>query len=62
VIAMPRIKATVALLLASVMAGLLSGCSMQARRVDCDGRLRPINAPAPVKVPAAVNAAKEQTP
>ncbi|MBX3648570.1 MAG: hypothetical protein KF766_12955 [Rhodocyclaceae bacterium] len=59
---MPRIKATVALLLASVMAGLLSGCSTQARRVDCDGRLRPINAPAPVKVPAVVNPVKEQTP
>ncbi|MBK7250650.1 MAG: hypothetical protein IPI06_07200 [Gammaproteobacteria bacterium] len=59
---MPRIKATVALLLAAVMAGLVSGCSTQARRVDCDGRLRPINAPAPVSAPAAVNPAREQTP
>ena len=59
---MPRIEAKVALLLATVLAGLVSGCSTQARRVDCDGRLRPINAPAPVKVPAVVNPAKEQTP
>ena len=59
---MPRIKATVVLLLATVLAGLVSGCSTQARRVDCDGRLRPINAPAPVTVPAVVNTAKEKTP
>ena len=59
---MPWIKATVVLLLASLMAGLVSGCSTQARRVDCDGRLRPINAPAPVKVPAVVDPAREQTP
>ena len=58
---MPRIKATVVLLIASLMAGLVSGCSTQARRVDCDGRLRPINAPALVKVPAVVNPEREQT-
>ena len=58
---MPRIKATVALVLFAVMAGLVTGCSTQARRVDCDGRLRPINAPVPVSAPAAVNTAKEQT-
>ncbi|MBK7522551.1 MAG: type IV secretion system protein [Gammaproteobacteria bacterium] len=62
VIAMPRIKATVALALSAVMAGLVTGCSTQARRVDCDGRLRPINAPVPVSAPAAVNPAREQTP
>jgi len=62
VIAMPRIKAKVALVLAAVMAALVAGCSTQARRVDCDGRLRPINAPVPVSAPAAVNTAKEQTP
>lgn len=27
---------------------LASGCSHQARRVDCEGRLEPINAPTPV--------------
>lgn len=34
-----------ALLVVTVLAG--QGCSTQARRVDCDGRLTPINAPAP---------------
>ena len=27
---------------------LLCGCSAHPKRVDCDGHLRPINAPAPV--------------
>ena len=59
---MPRTKATVALVLAAVTAGLMAGCSTQARRVDCDGGLRPINAPAPVVAPAAVTPAIEKTP
>lgn len=28
-------------------AGIAAACSTQARRVDCDGRLEPINQPAP---------------
>ena len=59
---MPRIKATVALVFSAVMAGLMGGCSTQARRVDCDGRLRPINVPAPLAAPAAVTPAIEKTP
>ena len=27
---------------------LLAGCATHRTRVDCEGRLRPINAPAPV--------------
>ncbi|MGH8178675.1 MAG: hypothetical protein ACREV5_20650 [Steroidobacter sp.] len=42
-----------ALLVVAVLAG--QGCSTQARRVDCDGRLTPINAPAPER--SAVSAA-----
>ena len=59
---MSRIKAKVALVLAAVMAGLMAGCSTQARRVDCEGRLRPINVPAPVAAPSAVTPAIEKTP
>ena len=59
---MPRIKATVALVLAAVTAGLMAGCSTQARRVDCDGRLRLINVPAPVAAPAAVTPEIEKSP
>ncbi len=40
----------VALALAGVMA---SACSTQARRVDCDWRLEPINRPAPKRSEAA---------
>ena len=32
---------------AIVLALILSGCSTQAERVDCDGTLKPINKPAP---------------
>ncbi len=61
-IAMPGIKARWAIVVVAVMAGFVAGCSTQARRVDCDGRLRPINVPAPVSEPAAVTPAREQTP
>jgi hypothetical protein len=30
----------------------VAGCSTQARRVDCDKRLQPINAPTPKPAPA----------
>lgn len=33
---------------------VLAGCSSHPRRVDCEGHLRPINAPAPVSVSSAV--------
>jgi hypothetical protein len=40
------------LLTAAILLGpSLTGCSTQARKVDCDGTLRPINRPAPA--PAA---------
>ncbi len=39
-----RLKTTVALALVL----LVAGCAAHQRRVDCDGRLRPINAPSPV--------------
>ncbi len=32
---------------ALVLALLMIGCSTQAKRVDCDGTLKPINPPAP---------------
>lgn len=36
-----------------------SGCSTQARRVNCEGRLEPINRPAPTQPSPTVN---EQAP
>ena len=59
--AMATIKARVTVAGVAVAAVLLTGCSTQARRVDCDGRLRPINAPAPAQVPA-VSPVKTTTP
>jgi hypothetical protein len=49
------------------VAGLLaSGCSTQARWVNCEGRLEPINQPAPKAVveptPAEPQAADQATP
>jgi hypothetical protein len=36
---------------AAVLLGLsLAGCSTQAKRVDCDGTLKPINRPTPPAV------------
>jgi hypothetical protein len=38
---------------AVLLALATAGCSTQAKRVDCDGKLKPINRPAPVPaVPA----------
>ena len=37
-------------LVALVLLGLL-GCSAHPKRVDCEGHLRPINAPAPASAP-----------
>jgi hypothetical protein len=34
-----------------LLAMMMAGCSTQAKRVDCDGKLKPINRPAPL--PAA---------
>ena len=34
-----------------ILALAMAGCSTQAKRVDCDGKLSPINRPAPL--PAA---------
>lgn len=31
----------------------IAGCSTQAKRVDCDGKLKPINRPAPQPVAQA---------
>jgi hypothetical protein len=31
-----------------LLALLMAGCGSHPKRVDCDGHLRPINAPAPV--------------
>jgi hypothetical protein len=36
------------LCVAIVLALVIAGCSSHPTRVDCDGTLRPINAPAPV--------------
>jgi outer membrane murein-binding lipoprotein Lpp len=30
-----------------LLAMMMAGCSTQAKRVDCDGELKPINRPAP---------------
>lgn len=45
----------VALLVVTILAG--QGCSTQARRVDCEGRLTPINAPAPKGAVSAAGSA-----
>jgi hypothetical protein len=40
------------LLTAAILLGpSLTSCSTQARKVDCDGTLRPINRPAPTAAP-----------
>lgn len=41
--------------LAILFAMLMSACSTQARRVDCDGRLEPINQPAAIAKGAPSN-------
>lgn len=41
-----------------LMGVLTAGCSTQAKRVECDWRLKPINPPAQVTV-APVSSAKE---
>ena len=43
------VKSTYTLALgATVLLALaMAGCSTQAKRVDCDGKLKPINRPAP---------------
>ena len=33
---------------------ILAGCSSHPRRVDCEGHLRPINAPAPISASSVV--------
>jgi len=38
---------------ALVLALSMTGCSTQAKRVDCDGTLEPINRPAPAAAPSA---------
>lgn len=47
---MPKAKAGVGRVGLAVLAVLAAGCSTQARKVDCDGPLRPINVPAPSAV------------
>jgi hypothetical protein len=42
----------------ALLAGLMAaGCGTQAQRVDCDGRLEPINHPVPK---AAVSAVRDE--
>jgi hypothetical protein len=41
-------------LMALVLLGLL-GCSAHPKRVDCEGHLRPVNAPAPSIAPSAAH-------
>ena len=36
-----------------LLALAMAGCSTQAKRVDCDGDLKPINRPAPSRDPQA---------
>jgi hypothetical protein len=51
-----RMFSCVALALTGVLA---SGCSTNARRVDCDWRLEPINQPAPKRSEPAAKTASE---
>jgi hypothetical protein len=37
-----------------LLALAMAGCSAQAKRVDCDGKLKPINRPAPLPVAPAL--------
>jgi hypothetical protein len=41
-------------LCAAFLVLILTGCSSHPRKVDCEGRLRPINAPAPASATTAV--------
>ena len=36
-----------------LLALLMAGCSAHRTRVDCEGKLKPVNAPAPVAARAA---------
>ena len=38
---------SVSLLFSVVLSVVLIGCASHPRKVDCEGKLRPINAPAP---------------
>jgi hypothetical protein len=51
---------TVAVGATVILALAIAGCSTQAKRVDCDGKLRPINLPAPLPV-ALVHPQKNAT-
>ena len=54
----------IALMSAAVLLGLsLAGCSTQAKRVDCDGTLRPINKPAPAPAtPSKTSKSSDEKP
>jgi hypothetical protein len=47
-------KITPRCLCAMLLALILAGCSSHPKRVDCEGHLRPINAPAPVSASSEV--------
>jgi hypothetical protein len=38
-----------------LLALAMTGCSTEAKRVDCDGKLKPINRPAPLPVAPALS-------
>jgi hypothetical protein len=44
---------TLAVGTAVLLAAAMAGCSTQAKRVDCDGKLKAINRPAPLPAAAA---------
>jgi hypothetical protein len=47
------VKWTHTVAIAGLLALAISGCSTQAKRVDCDRKLKPINRPAPLPVAPA---------
>ena len=47
------VKWTHTVAVVGLLALAIPGCSTQAKRVDCDGKLKPINRPAPLPVAPA---------
>ena len=58
--AMSKTEARSGVVIVACLVAVMAGCSTQARREDCDGRLHPINGPAPVTALAPASPERNQ--